>query len=352
MNKKMLAGAGLVVIVAIAIAYFTVTSLSGPHTKLSQKVEIPSKNAASAIAYGTHEILLTGPDSFTTYDYTTGQSKVPGGVDLGKNGLANADTVSVSPDKTYILFHDVLVTDGGLLAQQLAAQGQDPAADYWWVYNTKDNSFHNLPPDTMIAKLSGDTVYALEYSPGATLNSYNPDTMERKNSLSVLSSVNDFYVVDKGFLLQTYTDKVYYTSDNIVNDQLFDTGALVGVTADKKTAFVVKTENKIRSLVRVDVANNNAESTVASTVYDTPILSQSLGLVLYNTTAKGDYTLYTISSKETRKLAFGAGALPNIATDKDTSPVTPSAILSNDAIIASDNNGKYYVIGNNLHGAK
>jgi hypothetical protein len=349
---KILAGAGLVITMAIAIAYFTVSSLSGPHTKLNQKTELPGKNAASAIAYDTHKVLLTGPDSFTVYDYTTGQSTTQGARNLGKNGLANADTVSISADKKYILFHDVLATDGGVLAQQLAAQGQDPAADYWWIYNTKDDSFHNLPPDTMTAKLSGDTVYALEYSPGVALNSYDPATLEQKNSVGVLSSVNDFYVVDNGFLLQTYTDNVYYTADNVVNDQLFDTGALVGVTSDKKTAFVVKTENKISSLVRVDITNNNAETTVASPVYDTPILSPVLGLVLYNTTPKGNYTMYTISSKETRKLAFGSGALPTIATDKNTSEITPAVILGNDAIIASDNGGKYYVIGNSLSGAK
>jgi hypothetical protein len=352
MNKKILAGAAFVLVVAFTVAYFTITLLSGPHTKLGQKTQLSSKNAASAIAYGARAVLLTGPDSFTTYDYTTGKSAVIGGASLGKNGLANADTVSVSPDKKFILFHDVLVTSGGVLASQLTAAGQDPAGDYWWIYNAANDSFQNLPADTTIAKLSGDTVYALEYSPGVVLNSYDAATMQQKNSLGVLPSVNDFYVADHGFLLQTYTDNIYYTADNVINDQLFDSGTLVGITSDKKTAFVVKTQNKVRSLVRVDISSNNAETTVASLVYDTPILSQSLGLVMYNTAPKGDYAIYTISSKETRKLAFGSGALPSAVVDKNTSPITPAAILASDAIIASDSSGKYYVIGKDLYGAK
>jgi hypothetical protein len=319
---------------------------------LNQRVVLTSKNASTAIAYSPQHILITGPDAFTLYDYTTGQEQVLGSSGkLGKNTLANTDTVALSANKKYILFHDSLAPDNCYLYNQLNQQGDNAQSDYWWVYDVQANTFQHLPDSVLNAKMDGNTIYALQYGDGVQLASFDPATLKQGKTLDTLASVTDFAVANGGYLIQTYDSKLYFTSNGVINNQLSGNAEIAGVSSDKKVALITQTSSKGRSLIRIDLGGDNKQTTIADNVIDAPAVLQSANVAVYNTVQTGAYEFYNLTTGETRPISFSSKALP-LPASRDVAPIKVAAALDAHTFIATDNNNAYWIIGNNLHGAK
>jgi hypothetical protein len=74
-------------------------------------------------------------------------------------------------------------------------------------------------------------------------------------------------------------------------------------------------------------------------------------VAVYNTVQTGAYEFYNLTTGETRPISFSSKALP-LPASRDVAPIKVAAALDAHTFIATDNNNAYWIIGNNLHGAK
>jgi hypothetical protein len=302
---------------------------------------------ASAVAYGKNALIYSNGKGLESYNYTNGQSKILGATSAG---LQSIDTMSVSPNNNYILFHDEELDQGGALAAQLRQQGLEPTLDYWWLYNVQNQLFQALPQGVLVANLDNDHVYTLSASAGAeSITTYAIRGLQQTSVVTIPGSSN-FFVGQNGFLLQTADNKVLLTSDGVVNNVLLQSAILVGVTADKQSAVAVVTKNNARELVDINL-NNDTTSTIASGIVNLPVWLSS-GTVLYATKASTTSTTQQFYSYNltTRKIVlWKLGGDANHLGETGTNLV---ALVGPNTAIVSNSSNNYYLLGSNLISTK
>ena len=324
--------AGIFGIIIIAVVLFVVFK---PKMRTIPTYPV-SASFASAIAYGNNAVVFSNGQRLETYNYATGQTKALSPDNLG---LDSIDTVSVSPDDNYILFHDETLDPGGGLAAQLQAQGLDPSLDYWWLYNVAKQTFSSLPQGLLLAKLNGTTVYAIGGSAsGEVLNSYSISNLQQVNTMSIPGS-STFFVTPSGFLLESPDNNVLFTKDGVVNTVLFKSTVLVGTTSDGSSALAVMTQNGVRKLISINLSTNTTK-TIASNVVDLPVWLGS-GMALY---LGSDQQIYYYDFATQKNSLWQPAVRTNIVKSKSLSLV---GLVGPYAAIVNNSSG-YYLIGNNL----
>ena len=320
-----------VVIILVLVGSFVVNG--GKSVNASQRYTV-SRLFASATAFGTDSAVFSNGQELATYNYTDGQAK-PLSSDVGLNYI---DSVSVSPNDQYVVFHDQYVTQSGTLASQLRVGGLDPTLDYWWVFNVQKQTYQPLPQNVLITKVDNDHVYALAYnsSSGEVITTYQIANLQKIATISIPGSTN-FFATQNGFLLQATGNKVLLTKDGVVNKQLFTSAVLVGVSADGQTAVAVRTQNGTQSLEDVNL-QSNVSTTVASKLAGAPAWLNS-GVALY-LTSDGKLSSYNTTTNKAYTWRLSDSLNPT-----STKLV---GLLGSSAALINDSSGNYYLIGNNL----
>jgi len=305
-------------------------------TQISQFTKVPQAMSEGS-AYGQDTLLYANDAALETYNYRTGK-RTPISPSTGQHGLKNADTITASSDKKYVLFHTTTVTYGQLLAKQLQANGRSVSGDYWWVYSASEKSFQALPDNTLLAKFQGNKLYALASGDSSeVIYTYNPADLSVDSQLQINPS-SDFFPVKDGFLLQSIDNKIYFTHDGVTNTQVLSSTQIIGITSDGTTVVGLENKNKQQSLIWATVGT--WEPTVISdSVNSNPVWDNS-GKVLYNTSSTAtNYQEYNLTTKKTANWKFNKDALP----PRDDAPAMPLVVLSDDTAVISNSSGVYYL---------
>jgi hypothetical protein len=265
----------------------------------------------TAVKYDDSSLVFFNEKSFEVYNFSTGahRSLGPSNTNLGLNTI---DTVQLSGDKRYILFHAEVVAANSALASILAQNKLPASSDYWWVYDTATQNFRPLPQQALLAKFDGTGVETLR-STGAGLevvSTYGLADLQQTSQINILASSN-FFKLGDGFLLQTADNKVVFTKDGVVNNTWFSKTIVAAVSSDGRTAVGVTTVGDDRQLVILDLTNQTS-TVVAHNVINQPAWLEG-GKVLYATASTKPSSLhsYDIATKQdyTWKLKNGSADL-------------------------------------------
>jgi len=341
MNRRTVTILGVLgfVIAVVAIVIYVVLHRI-PVFQASDSYSVPS-NFSNAVAYDTNSFLYTNGRAFIVYNYANGQSKTIG-PDMGIPTLAHIDSLSLSTDQQYILFHNELVTNGDILYSQLKQRGLNTTKDYWWVFNVNNSSFFPLPQGVLRAKMDGNYIYTLSKGDVSEyITTYDASTVQQIKSLPVPNST-DFFVTQGAFLLQTFDNKILLTSDGIVSKLLFPSTTIVNVTPNKKFAIGVQTQNKIRKLVELNLGNYSTKAVASGVVGDPTWINT--GKTLYTLNTNGPNKTPRFYSYDTSTHIVTFWELTGLAKDSSV----PVALVGESTAVVSDTFSNYYLIGSGL----
>ncbi len=300
-----------------------------------QQVTVPS-SLASATAFGPDSLVYANGQALDAYNYTSG---VTTPLSTTGTGIGTIDTVSVSPNDKYVVFHDEHVDPAGSMATQLRSQGLSLSADYWWLFDTQNKTFLPLPQGALLAKVDNSNVYTLTYgSSGESITTYQASNLQKTNSTAITGSSN-FIPIKGGFLLQTGDNRVLLTTNGVVSNQLLTGATLIGATADGQTGLAVVSQNGSRNLVSFNT--QGATTTIASGIVNLPAWLSSDDMALYLNNRGGIYS-YNVATKQSKRWVLSS------STGANTDNVQLTALLNDStALIRGSSNG-YYLVGKNL----
>lgn len=337
MNRRTVLILGIALVLVGFVGFYLTSKKQGAND-ISQQYSVPASFSESA-AYGTNAVVFSDSHELVEYLNNTGYTH-----NLSSNvGLNNIDTVSVSPNNNYILFHDTQVTQSGTLATQLKTAGLDPTASYWWLYNVQSNTFKPLPQDVLLAKVDNTKLYALSSNSGSeSITTYDVSTLQQSSTISISGSTN-FYPANGGFLLQSPDNEVSFTTNGVVSTELYKSSIVVGVSTDTNSVLIVTTTAGTR-LLNIANLSTNKITTIAAGILGAPVWQQP-GIALYNTTQGNLYEYTLATNKVTQWKLQGDVTLypPNITLDALAGPT---------AAIVSGQQNNAYLIGSGLASPK
>lgn len=336
LRALLFAGIGLL---AIVITVLVVMPRNNA-TALDKLVKLPANFMASD-EYSSDSLLFSNGRSFVDYNYKTGESTLLSS-DALDEPLDNIDSISLSDNKQFVVFHLPLVAAGSTLESQLTAQNLDTNADYWWLYNINDKTFHNFPADAKKVQISGNEALAYTGDDASTITTYTLPDLKVTSSVHV-SSGSDFLKTKDGYLLMSDEgSNVYFTRDGVVSEKIFTNANLIAMTSDKKTAIGTSSQNGSVYLMSYDT------STKKETVLDSDVNSQ-VGYVggdkiLYRKADNKVYYVYDLTTKKITLFKIDAKNIPD--------SLVPEALLDNGTLLLSDKDSNMYVAGNTVASVK
>jgi hypothetical protein len=271
--------------IALAITIITVAAavviwfyISRPQTQAINFEQAAPASLAEAVPYQDNSVVVATSSGFVTVRPSDGASH-PLGNPVANLGLTAIDSLSVSADRSNLLFHDSLAPEGSNLYAILKTEGLDTATDHWWVYNVDRQVFYPLPGAVLLAKFKENAVLGLTVSAsGEVIDTYSPDGTQTA-SLAI-PSCTDFFAVPGGYLLETIANNVLFTSDGVVSKTVAHDATVTGVTADQSYALLSQSANHQTNLARLDLKTYRL-STVASGVASQQAWLPSPGVVLF-----------------------------------------------------------------------
>ncbi|HSX33058.1 MAG TPA: hypothetical protein VLF91_01850 [Candidatus Saccharimonadales bacterium] len=346
-RARLIALGTIVVIIGLVLA---MSSLLHPGVSIVRADVVPS-NLATAAAFLPDSLVYSSDQQLLTYSYTDGTSKAISPIGPS-SGLSGNDSLSVSADHAYVLFHNGQAVPGGLLSQQLAKQHLDPSQDYWWLYTVSTQQFYALPAGTLLARLGNGTVYTLSRINNSSLiTSYDVHSLTPKSSTQTVAS-SDFLATSSGFVLQSITGQLLFTQNGETSRVLANKATLVGVTADQ-TVMASVTSPSDTALEAINLATGS-KKVIAHHVSGAAAWLAS-GSVLYqtnsgplNSNVLPSFFVYDAVAKKNMVWHIHSGLL-------NTNNVSYNvvALLSSHAAVISDNLGNYYLCGDQtLHVTK
>jgi hypothetical protein len=335
--------AGLVVVGLVVLVALVLVVKSPPSYDISEDYPL-SSNLASAVPYGANSLVYSSGQAMMLYDYQTGKTSLLSPA----VGVSNAklDSLSVSPDKKYILFHDPQVVTGGVLYNQLLSANQAASHPYWWVYNVAAQTFRTLPVNTLLAVMEGDNVEALTAAgESESIVTIPASTLSPESPMGIPGSSN-FLATSTGFLLQTPNNQILTTTNGLVSKVLASNVVMVGANSNGSEIIAVKGTDNARQLVSIDAADGT-QKVIAGGIVGQPVWSAS-GSVLFATGSPGSTasTMYSydLSTQKTWQWDFNGP----VETLSNSTPLTPVLLVSPQSAIVSSSEDSYYIIGSNI----
>jgi hypothetical protein len=335
--KKILVVISLVVVVALVV--FALFSKKTNSIIVTNRYSIPT-SFNSAVPFGDNTVIYSNGGSLEAYNYSNATSTF-----IGPNsaGLGIIDTVSVTSDNNFVVFHDQLVNGGGLLANKLTTAGLNTQFGYWWVYSLSANTYSLLPQTVVLAKAVGNNIYALTPGNGSEqLTTYSPSNLTQTASISVPGNIN-FYPYNGGFLLQTTSNNILYTNGGTVSQQVLSNANMVGVI--NNIAIATQSTKSSKQLVSINLQNYKA-TTVAGNVQGQPAwLGTGQALYVSSSSVNSPENIYEYNTTNNEVSLWKLE--PNISDFGASGPAVSSFIGPSAAIISS-NTSSYYLVGNNI----
>lgn len=291
---------GLIIVATIIVLVALLSLISGSaNVTWNQSSTVPDI-FKSSVAFGSNSIIFSNGRQFVEYNYISGHSTPisPDGVD---QTIGNIDSLRVSSDKNYLVFHSQEAPAGSQMESYLRANGLDPTQPYWWLYDALDDSFRSLPSDVTSVRLTKGLVYTLsgEDTSKSIIKIYGVRDLKLQKTIEVASS-SDFYVVNDGFVLVGAGElnvPVMFTSDGVVNRQLADrVTSVANVNSNSESGLLIRDTGKNPRLLLFSLDGSvkeqatNVDTVAASEDNDALISVKSLSsekpskLFLYNHT--------------------------------------------------------------------
>jgi hypothetical protein len=340
-NKR---SAQLISVLIILIVLIVVVLSAIRHIQPSYTVSrtySPSASAFSATAaFGSQSFVFSNDNALVTYDYITHQTNA-----LSANvGISDSpiDTMSVSANKQFVLFHDDMIATNGTLYQQLQNQGLSPQEDYWWIYSVTKHSFSVLPQAILLARMDGNNVVALTDSGNdESLTNYNPATLVASNTINI-PSIDGFFPLKSGYLLQTSNNEILSTINGVVSQPVVKNATLVGATLDGQTIAVVLETSSSHQLVLINTQTQK-QQLIATNIVGQPVWSTN-GAILFTTNTSSDpnaTTLYTYNLTNHKKLLW---KFSDSSAAFATKSLETTALYGDTNAIVNTNSSTYYLI--------
>ncbi|MGH7195724.1 MAG: hypothetical protein ACREGA_03000 [Candidatus Saccharimonadales bacterium] len=355
-NKKIKVLAALVILAVIVLALLAIfghkhktishNQKTNPaeHT-VSQKFAVPP-SLAQAINYDQNSLLISNGRSFVVYNYISGKTQLLS-PDSTNNYLSGIDSLSISTDKQYLVFHQTTAVSGGALYNILQQNGLDSSSPfgYWWLYSVKNQNFRPLDQTILQAKIGGQTIYGLAAGNGGeTITAYSPAGLQKILTTNVPGSSN-FFPLQKGFLLQSPDGKALLNSGGAVNQTLAQNTTVVGVLPSQMLAVGVVKNQTNRQLETINLKTDSTKI-IAGNIQNSPAWLQS-GAVIYITSSKTGqpptFYQYNLASGQSVQLNFSQ-ALGNTAA----ASLNPIAMVGQATAVVQNTSNNYYLIGNQL----
>jgi hypothetical protein len=311
-------GAKKTIAVVIVVLLLFIVLLSSLHHQSGYSVSnvtSETANFGATAPYGANSIIYSDGNAFIEYNFFTNQSTpLTANVGLSQGQL---DNIQVSPNHTYILFHDQVATPNGVLYTQLQASGLNPTLGYWWLYNTNTRSFAPLPQGILLAKLKNSTnIFALSAgSTGEQMTEYSIPSLAKQTSFNIPGSMN-FYPTQSGLLLQTPDNTILSTTNGVVNTQLDNNASIVGIDSDNQ-AVVISGGQSNRSLSVFNLTTLS-KNLIASDVVDQPQLlstGQVAYIVIDSKSGGSDLFTYDLKTNKQRQWNFNSVAANALGTN-------------------------------------
>ena len=341
MNKKRLVILAIILLLIILIIYYLFFN-NKPQQIVLKNYSIPSY-MSSAIPFSNNTIVFSNGRSFVLYNYLKGTTSLLSPDNLQFGGLSNLDSLDLSANKKFILFHSNSPNNNGVLGVQLKKDGiSNSFFGNWWVYNISSQTFSPLSTNVIIAKMSGNTVYTLSNNNGVeSISSYNPQNLNQISSVNV-SYVSNFFPVRGGYLLQTPNNKVLFTNNGIVTQQLYSSTILDGVSANGQEAIGVFAQNGSQQLELLNI-HTSVMNLIANNIIGQADWSSKLNEGFYYTNSTNssgkNLTLnsYNLSLNKTIPLSL-----------RENMGSTILKPLGNNRAIISQSQGNDFIIGKSL----
>ena len=345
----------IIALAAVLIVVLGVMSLRGTKTadtvNVTEKYQAPGQFDAVA-PYGQDTMVFSNDRSFVAYNYREGGTRLLS-PDSAISGLQHIDTLSVSDDLNFLVFHGLQAPAGSALAAAMNAAGRadsDSVGGTWWVYNVREQTFRPLAASTVMARVHGDKLYTLGYGGSSEfITTLDPASLKAATRVTVPPSSN-FFVAKDTYLLQTTDNSVLSTRDGVTSRTLASNTTLLGLTPDSSTALGVVNHDSLQDLVRIDTASGD-QQTIAAELSAQPAWSPN-GAVLYTT---GD----TQSSGGTNIVAYDTMTKKQRSWHIDTSvnadnkpALLPVALLDTGAAMVRGTTDEVYLVGSQLHPIK
>lgn len=336
LRALLFAGIGLLAIVITVLVVMPRTNA----TALDKLVKLPASFEVSD-EYSSDGLLFSNGRSFVDYNYKTGKSTLLS-ADAFDEPLDNIDSISLSDNKQFIVFHLPLVAADSTLASQLTAQNLDTNADYWWLYDVTSKTFHNFPADAKKVQVSGNEALAYTGDDASTITTYTLPDLKVTHSVHVGSSSNFFKTKDGYLLTGEEGSNVSFTKDGVVSETIFTNANLIATTSDKNIVIGTSSQNGSTYLMSYDT------STKKQTVLDSDINSQ-VGYVggnkiLYRKADSKVYYVYDLTTKKIESFKVAVKSAPE--------SLVPDALLDDGSLLLSDKDNNMYVAGNTVANVK
>lgn len=337
-NKSLKLLIGFIIIIVLLFAVFLSINLHKSYT-ITQAYQVPSSFAVST-SYGSSSMVFSNGRSFVNYNYTNGTTKLLS-PDSSTPNLTGIDSLTVSSDKKYLLFHLMTANPAGSLYEKLQTLGLDPTLDYWWVYNLANQEFQPLPQKTLLAKLHGDIIDTLiKGGDSEAIIGYDAASLKQVAKNRIVNADN-FFPLNNGFLLETIDNRVLFTLNGVVNQTLYSATNILGIINDQTAIATMTNKDGAQELVTLTIPNPSFK-VISITLLKQPVWS-STGTILYTgISSNPSFQTYDTLTHAQQTWKFSK----KINTVKAT--FTPVSLFDNSTAVLSNDAGAYDLVGNNL----
>ncbi len=340
MNRKNLLLIGLLVVAVLAAL---IVSTSGRSSGLTiKKVYDAPAGFSNAAGFDDNSLVFTNGRTFVQYSYVDGKT-TPLSPDTTTPELQGIDSLSVSDNRQYLLFHAPPTLVGGVLDTAVKQRGFNTNADHWWLYSLPSHIFTPLPDEVLLAKLDHDNVDALSTSSvGEQITKYSLSTLQSTANIAISPSTN-FLPAHNGYLLQTTDNRLLLTTDGILNKAIASDAQALVLTQDRQSVIAGSTNEKNKQLIVINVTDGSVK-TIASNLSSQPAYNNNDGVVFVaNGSSRTTLSSYNIATRKLTNWNFDKSHQNLI-----DATATVNGYFGESVAVISDNTSTSRIIGNDI----
>ncbi|MCA9325745.1 hypothetical protein KDA23_06855 [Candidatus Saccharibacteria bacterium] len=306
--------------------------LNGRHDSIQTVTSLTlSDNLDSIAYYPNNSLMVVQSGEFRAYDINSQKRTV---LSQSLRDLDNSDSVQVSSDGKYILFHLTRASEGTALGNQLAARNLDTGKDYWWLYSIQNKTYSPLEPGTLTAQFYGDTITSLRLvGTSEQLVLYDTKTTAVDGRIST-ATVSDFAKASSGYVV-IINSQASYTTDGVVYRVIGPADKIVGASSDGRVVW--RTGSK---LIQFD-SKKQSTKILASHVYGSQVWSNNSFVY---TTYKSEQLTASTQHLWVYDMAKNTKVEWRLDKKLNQKVISPVSLLASKAVVLKDDTESIYLV--------
>ncbi len=330
-NRNLLRAAGALILFILLVAGVTLV-LTRPKSVDIANVEPVDDTLANSVMYDSSSLLTVTGGDLVVYNFRDGSRQTI----TTEAGIESPDSLALSSDKQYIIFHTNFVQQDTQLGSILQSKQASLGGDYWWVYNVKNKQFWYLPEGTIQARFYNGTVRALIANPtGEQLATFS--LSGEVSDEAPVAKISDFFPVSDGYLLQTTDGELFHTQEGVLSKKVADSTALVGGTDQQ--LIITQADGKGQKLAIINLSDYSVKTIAEKTSGKQAWLNS--GVLVYGQLHDSTSELHTYDITTAKDFAW---AVKN--NGERLEDLTPVSAYSSSTALVFDGNDKYWLVSN------